>query len=109
MSVATELAGVNGNNVFGLKALSLHIVSTLLNSCVLLAALALQDSNKAASFWDPGSPEAGGLISGADISPVTRKEIVECSQYSPLIESVWQGDVKTMGYRDTSATMAVGS
>ncbi len=109
MSVATELAGVNGNNVFGLKALSLHIVSTLLNSCVLLAALALQDSNKAANFWDPGSPEAGGLISGADISPITRKEIVECSQYSPLIESVWQGDVKTMGYRDTSATMAVGS
>lgn len=109
MANGADYAGVNGNAVFGLKALSLHIVSTLLNSCVLLAALGLQDSNKMAGIWDPGSPDAGGLISGADVDPIIKKEIVECSQYSPLIEAVWQGDVKVMGYRDTSATLAVGS
>jgi len=51
--------------------------------------LAIRDSNKDNMFWNPGSPNSGMLLSGADIPGSMKKEIVECESYSPLLEAVW--------------------
>lgn len=100
---------VNGNNVYGLRALSMQIVSTLLNSCGILAALGIMNANKMDTVFDVGTPSLGAALSGATLSPTMNREIMECSQYSTLIESIFQYDVKNMGYRDTTATLAQGS
>ncbi len=100
---------INGNSVFGLKDFGNKIISTLLYSCVVLAALAIRDSNKDNMFWNPGSPNSGMLLSGADVPGSMKKEIMECESYSPLLEAVWQADVVSVAYRPNSPTLAVGS
>ena len=107
--MANTADAVTGNAVYGLKAYSLKVVSTLLNSCVVLAILGLMNSNKGNELYGVGSPEAGMLLSGADIDPIRKKEIVECAAYYPDVKYYDQRDIKTMGYRDTSATMSTSA
>jgi hypothetical protein len=107
--MANNATVVTGNNVYGLRAYSQRVVSTLLNSCVVLAAFGLMNSNKGDAIYNVGTPEAGMMLSGADVPPATKREIVECEAYYPEIENVDQRDVKNMGYRDTSATMSTSA
>lgn len=100
---------VSGNSVFGLKDYGSRIISTLFTACPLLAALGLRNAAKDNWFWDPGTPESGVLISGAEIPSSMKQEIMECESYSPLVEYIRQDDIQTMDYRPNSPTLAVGS
>lgn len=109
MANTVDVTSVNGNSVFSLKDMGMQIISTLFQSCPILAALGIMNSNKAGNFWDPGTPEAGILISGADITPLQKKEADEIGQYSPLLESIRQDDITNQPYRGNMPTLAVGS
>ncbi len=108
---------VNGNMTLGLRAMSMSIVSTLLMSCPILAAMALMDGNKSSNmgFQGVGTPDAQTILSGAEISPIKAKEIDECDQYNPLLEAIYQADGKTMslpsgnGAIDTNPTLSVAT
>lgn len=107
--MANSATVVSGNSVFGLKDYGSRIISTLFSACTTLAALSLRNSNKDNMFWNPGTPDSGVLISGAEIPSMMKKEIMECESYSPLEEAIRQDDVQTMTYRPNSPTLAVGS
>lgn len=107
--MANSSTVVSGNSVFGLKDYGSQIIQTLWNSNPLIAVLGLRNNNKAQSLYNPGTPEAGALISGAQIPTATQKEIMECESYSPLLEAVIQNDIQTQTYRPNSPTLAVGS
>lgn len=109
MANSVDVTSVNGNSVFSLKDMGMQIISTLFQSCPILAAMGIMNSNKADNFWDPGSPEAGILITGADITPMQKKEADEIGQYSPLLESIRQDDITNQPYRGNVPTLAVGS
>ncbi len=98
---------ITGNQVYGVQAKSLHLTSVILNSCMILAGMGFMSSNKIDPLYGVGTPDAGMLMSGAQLSPAMKKEIAECAAYYPLIESYDQRDVKTMAYRDTSATLSM--
>ena len=100
---------VTGNQVNVLRAYSQRVVSTLLNTCVVLAALGLMNSNKGNEVFGVGSPEAGMLISGAEVEPIRKKDIVECGQYYPEVQNYDQRDIATPAYRGNSATMSVSA
>lgn len=113
MANTADYANVNGNQVWGLKALSVQIISTLLNSCGVLAALGIMNANKMDTVFDVGTPSLGAALSGSIMSPSQQNEMLsstkEASQYSPVIEAIFEYDVKNMGYRDTTATLAQGT
>ena len=67
------------------------------------------NSNKADELFGVGTPDSGIMMSGGHIDPIRKKDIMECSEYYPEIDNVDQRDVKTMGYRDTNATISLGS
>ncbi len=107
--MANSTTVVTGNSVFGLRDYGDQIISTLWNSNPLIAVLGMRNNNKNQSFYNPGTPDAGALISGAVVPTAMQKEIMECESYSPLLESVIQNDIQTMTYRPNSPTLAVGS
>lgn len=76
---------------------------------MVIAAMGFMSSNKIDPLYGVGTPDVGMLMSGAQLSPAMKKEIAECAAYYPLIESYDQRDVKTMSYRDTSATISMHS
>ena len=80
MADNANATAVNGNAVFGLRALATNIVSTLLNSCTVLAALAIFSSNKADAIQNVGTPDAPALITGANLTPAQQREINECQE-----------------------------
>ncbi len=107
--MANSSTVVTGNSVFGLKDYGSQIISTLWNSNPFIAVLGMRNNNKDQSFYNPGTPSAGALISGAQIPTSMQKEIMETDTYSPLLESVMQNDIVTQTYRPNSPTLAVGS
>lgn len=106
---------VNGNMSLGLRAMSMATISTLLMSCPLIAAMALMDGNKGNAFEETGTPNSQTILSGAVIPPVMAREIDECDQYNPKLDSIYQADGKTMslpggnGAIDTNPTISVAT
>lgn len=109
MADTTSAAAVNGDAVFGLRALASNIVSTILNGCTLLAALAIFSSNKSDAIQNVGTPDVSALMTGANLSPAKQKEIQECQEYDPLIEAIYQSDIQAQAYRGNMPTLSVGS
>ncbi len=107
--MANTADAITGNQVYGVQAKSLQVIATILNSCMILAGMGIMSSNKIDPVNGIGTPDVGMLMTGAQVSPAMKKEMVECAAYYPLIESYDQRDVKTMSYRDTSATLSLHS
>jgi hypothetical protein len=85
-------------------------VSTLLNSCTMLAALAVFMGNKdSADIFNVGIPDSAAILSGQQLSPAKTREIMECDQYNPLERATFQPDLKVMSIRDTNPVMSTGS
>lgn len=104
-----NLTSVNGNQVYGRKLLSMAIISTLLNSCPVAAAMGIKNANKMDTVFQAGTPDKGMAMSGANLPPTMVKDIMEASQYNPLNDSIFQFDVKSMTYRDTNPTVSTGT
>ena len=109
MANTTDQTAVSGNNVFSVRDLSSVTVSTLLNSNPVLAYMIAWNALKPDDILGVGDPTTSTVLSGAQLDPTKIKEIEECGSYSPLVETVLEIDSKDMAYRDTSATIALGS
>lgn len=100
---------VTGNSVFGFKSYGSRIISTIFSACPTLAIFGFRNNNKPNTYWDPGNPTAGMLISGAELPPAMKKQIQQVQRWQPLFEYIRQDDVQVQGYRPNSPTIAVGS
>ena len=109
MANASEFTAINGDMSLGARAQSMVIVSTIINRCVILAALAVMNASKANDLYQIGVPNAGVLVSGGEISPVKQKQILEYDNYEPLEFAVNQQDVKRMALRDTNPKISNGT
>jgi hypothetical protein len=109
MANTADYTSVNGNMTLGLRALSMATISTVLNSCTLLAALGIMNGNKSDDIFQVGVPNSSAILSGSELSPVKQKEILECDQYNPLVRPNWQPDLKAMSIRDTNPKISTGT
>jgi hypothetical protein len=105
---SSDVTALGGNLSIAVKALASTIISNNFENNLILALLAARNGTKK-DIEDVGDPDVSTVFSGAELSPAQIEEIEQCESYSPLLETVRQIDGKTMGMRDTSATLSAGT
>lgn len=108
MANTSDVTAVSGDLSIAVRQLSTHVISTLMQSNIVLTIMAIMNGQKPDAIFGVGDPNAAmgdedagleNVLTGLKLDPTKIAEIDQCGQYSPMIDSLLVNDFNRMVYR----------